>query len=69
MNCKWKPSLHDRPDCWVRGLNRSVILQVKAAEMIVSDSYPTGHTLRFPRVVKIRYDKDWNEAETVKNIQ
>lgn len=37
--------------------------------MITSDSYPTRFTLRFPRVVKIRYDKDWSEAETVKNIE
>lgn len=37
--------------------------------MITSDSYPTRFTLRFPRVVKIRYDKDWSEAETIKNIE
>ena len=37
--------------------------------MITSDSYPTRFTLRFPRVVKISYDKDWSEAETVKNIE
>jgi DNA ligase-4 len=60
LECKWKPSLQDRPDCWITNLSRSIILEVKAAEMIVSESYPTGHTLRFPRVVKIRYDKDWN---------
>lgn len=37
--------------------------------MIVSESYPTRFTLRFPRVVKIRYDKDWSEAQTVKDIE
>jgi ATP-dependent DNA ligase len=37
--------------------------------MIVSDSYPTGFTLRFPRVVKVRYDKDWSEAQTTKDIE
>lgn len=37
--------------------------------MIASDSYPTRFTLRFPRVVKIRYDKDWSEAQTVKDIE
>jgi hypothetical protein len=37
--------------------------------MIKSDSYPARFTLRFPRVVKIRYDKDWSEAETTKNIE
>lgn len=56
----WKHSLQDRPDCWVDHLYNSMVLEVKAAEIIASDSYPTGHTLRFPRVAKIRYDKDWN---------
>ena len=37
--------------------------------MIASDSYPTGYTLRFPRIVKIRYDKDWNEAERVEALE
>lgn len=68
LDCKWKPGLQDRPDCWITTLSRSVVLEVKAAELIVSDSYPTAHTLRFPRVVKIRYDKDWNEAETIKDL-
>jgi len=54
--------LQDKPDCWISRLNDSIVLEVKAAEMINSDSYPTGYTLRFPRVVKIRFDKDWNES-------
>jgi ATP-dependent DNA ligase len=62
LNCQWKPSLQDKPDCWISRLNDSIVLEVKAAEMINSDSYPTGYTLRFPRVVKIRFDKDWNES-------
>lgn len=54
--------MQDKPDCWISRLNDSIVLEVKAAEMINSDSYPTGYTLRFPRVVKIRFDKDWNES-------
>jgi len=61
--------LQDRPDCWISNLTKSIILEVKAAEMTVSESYPTGYTLRFPRVVKIRYDKDWNEAQTMNDIK
>ena len=34
------------------------VLQVKAAEIIVSNTYATGLTLRFPRVERIREDKD-----------
>lgn len=40
----------------------SVILEVKAAEIIRANTFVPGYTLRFPRVVKIRYDKDWNEC-------
>lgn len=40
----------------------SKILQVKAAQLVPSEKYKVGYTLRFPRVVKIRLDKDWNEC-------
>lgn len=29
---------------------------------MVSEAFPTKCTLRFPRVLKIRYDKSWNDA-------
>ena len=48
-------SIIDSPD-------HSVVLEVKAAEIIRSNAFLTEYTLRFPRVVKIRYDKDWNEC-------
>lgn len=35
----------------------------------MTDSYPTNYTLRFPRVVKIRYDKDWNETLTMSDLK
>ena len=47
----------------------SVILEVKAAEFIRTTSFPCDYTLRFPRVVKIRYDKDWNECMTYDEMQ
>ena len=31
LDCKWKPGLQDRPDCWVTNLNKSIVLEVKAA--------------------------------------
>ena len=33
-----------------------------------SDTFPTKVTLRFPRVLKIRYDKDWEEALTLQGL-
>ena len=38
--------------------------QIRAAEIIASDQYKTGHTLRFPRVEKIRSDKPWYDCMT-----
>lgn len=37
--------------------------------MIRSNTFVTEYTLRFPRVVKIRYDKDWNECMDEQDLQ
>lgn len=39
-------------------------MQVRASEIIDSEQYATGCTLRFPRVECFREDKDWHEAMT-----
>ena len=60
---KWTPSMADRPDLMVKDISKSVVLEVKASELLQSSNYlASGYTLRFPRVVKVRYDKDYNEA-------
>jgi hypothetical protein len=46
-----------------------VVLEIRAGELVVSDNYPTMHTLRFPRVLKIRYDKNWEEAFSYNDLQ
>lgn len=56
----WKPKVDDKPDCYIDSPNNSIVLEVKAAELIKSDAFATEKTLRFPRVVKVRYDKDWH---------
>lgn len=61
--------MQDKPDCWVSSLGKSIVLEIKAAEITASESYPARFTLRFPRVVKIRYDKEWSEAQTMKDIE
>jgi ATP-dependent DNA ligase len=45
-------------------LMNSVILEVKAAEIVASENFATDCTLRFARTMKIRYDKDWAEGLT-----
>lgn len=66
----WKPTMNIRPDVIISDLSQSVILEVKAAELLLTDQYPTKCTLRFPRVVRIRYSdsKLWNEAMTKEDL-
>ena len=66
---KWTPSQADRPDLIVKDLSKSVVLEVKASELLASTQYATGgYTLRFPRVVRVRYDKPWNEAMSKEDL-
>ena len=48
----------DNPDVYINNPSQSVLLEVKGAELIKANTFPTKMTLRFPRVVQIRYDKD-----------
>lgn len=49
------------PDCWIDP-TESIVLEIKAAEIIPSKSFKTGYTLRFPRYERIRKDKDWQSS-------
>ncbi|KAH9499884.1 DNA ligase (ATP) [Bulinus truncatus] len=68
---KFKPPKHlelasgfkEKPDLWVPP-EKSKILQIKASEIIESDRFKTGCTLRFPRVEVIRDDKPWYQCMT-----
>ena len=44
-------------------------LQIKAAEIIDSDKFRTGFTLRFPRVEKFRDDKEWYDCMTLPEVE
>ena len=39
-------------------------LKLRGAELVRSNSYAAGLTLRFPRVVAIRQDKMWQDCMT-----
>lgn len=58
----------ERPEVYIEPRN-SVILQVKAAEIVGSDMYKTNCTLRFPRIEKIRDDKDWHQCMTLAELE
>jgi hypothetical protein len=34
---KWNPSMQDRPDVYISDISKSVILEVRAGEIVVSD--------------------------------
>ena len=58
----WKPAQSEKPDVYLDDPSVSIILEVKAAEIVPSETFPAKVTLRFPRVVKTRFDKTWNDA-------
>eukprot|EP00930_Biecheleria_cincta_P097611 TRINITY_DN89314_c0_g1_i1.p1 TRINITY_DN89314_c0_g1~~TRINITY_DN89314_c0_g1_i1.p1 ORF type:complete len:637 (-),score=87.30 TRINITY_DN89314_c0_g1_i1:27-1688(-) len=59
-----------RPDAVVDSPSHGFVMEVKAAELVPSEEYEFGHTLRFPRAVKpIREDKDWCDACTESDLK
>ncbi|XP_063549082.1 DNA ligase 4 [Cydia strobilella] len=51
----------EKPDFWLMP-EHSIILQVRATELIRSTDFGTSHTLRFPRVTAVRDDKPTTDA-------
>lgn len=46
-----------------------VVVEVAYEEIQKSPNYESGYALRFPRVVRIRFDKGPEEADTIKRIE
>lgn len=57
----------EKPEVYLEPCH-SVIIQVKAAEIVASDMYKTNCTLRFPRIEKIRDDKEWHQCMTLSEL-
>jgi ATP-dependent DNA ligase len=57
----------DVPDVWIPP-DRSFIVELKCAEIVTSDQFSAGVTCRFPRLRKIRYDKNTSEVMTLSDI-
>eukprot|EP00978_Attheya_sp_CCMP212_P029441 scaffold104590_cov61-Attheya_sp.AAC.1 len=61
------------PDLWIKP-DDSFVITINAGEIVTSDSFSAGVTLRFPRIGKIRADgfeggaKPSNEVESVGNL-
>lgn len=56
-----------QPDVWIHPKN-SIILTIRATEMVRSNEYPTGYSLRFPRVMNVRSDKPWYSSCTISEL-
>eukprot|EP00535_Pseudo-nitzschia_heimii_P005514 CAMPEP_0197185110 /NCGR_PEP_ID=MMETSP1423-20130617/11181_1 /TAXON_ID=476441 /ORGANISM="Pseudo-nitzschia heimii, Strain UNC1101" /LENGTH=1333 /DNA_ID=CAMNT_0042636077 /DNA_START=94 /DNA_END=4092 /DNA_ORIENTATION=+ len=52
------------PDIWIDPKD-SVVLTVKCAEIVVSEEYSVGLSMRFPRIKKIRLDGDEKKASEI----
>ena len=55
-----------QPDIW---LEPSVVIEVAADELTESPVHSAGFAMRFPRLLKIRDDKTWEQATTLAEIQ
>ena len=55
---------YEQPDEWIRP-EESVVLEVKAASVSVTDQFRLGMTLRFPRFKNLRTDRDWKNALSI----
>ena len=52
------------PDLWIDPLDSRIILTLNAGELVVTDAYSAGLTLRFPRITRIRDDKNPHDIES-----
>ncbi|KAM8718835.1 hypothetical protein ACLKA7_001529 [Drosophila subpalustris] len=61
----YRPNEKDgRPDVWIQP-EKSIILQVKAADLTPNGAFFTPKSLHFPRIQLVRDDKVWNECMTL----
>ena len=74
LNPQWKEAKpqnvlcsNERPTVWVEPEN-SVVISVRAAEMIVSEKYKAGYTLRFPRMEALREDKKFSDVMNMEDM-
>jgi len=59
---QWTPSINIHLDVYIDNFSQSVILQIKVADIIPTQTYPSKFTIMFARVVNPRFDKIWKES-------
>lgn len=54
------------PDVWIAP---HIVVEIAADELTTSPTHTAGKALRFPRLVKFRSDKNWEQATTVSELE
>ncbi len=57
---------HLEPDVWTYP---EIVVEIAADELTNSPIHTAGQALRFPRLVKFRSDKDWEQATTIEELE
>jgi hypothetical protein len=65
---QWTAKADDRPHFWIP-LDKTLVFEVNFGEIISTDQFAGGLTLRFPRLHKNRTDKPWFQCETVADVR
>ncbi|MBD3250623.1 MAG: ATP-dependent DNA ligase [Candidatus Pacebacteria bacterium] len=55
-----------RPDVW---LEPGLVVEIAADELTRSPLHSAGQALRFPRLVRFRPDKDWQQATSIEELE
>ncbi|KAJ3143908.1 DNA ligase (ATP) [Geranomyces variabilis] len=59
----------ERPDMLVVSPDKAIVVQLKAFQIVTSDVYGAGWTLRFPTFSRIRTDKDLDSTLTMSGLE
>lgn len=54
------------PDVWI---TPNIVTEVAADELTVSPNHSAGYALRFPRLIRFRTDKGWENATTMTEVE
>ncbi|CAD7952771.1 unnamed protein product [Amoebophrya sp. A25] len=66
----YKFPAHTRPDVVYRNLeDANVVLEIEASEIVRSVDFELGYTMRFPRCVRMRDDKGFDESMSFEELQ
>lgn len=66
---RWSPAASERPDVYIKDPSKSIVFEMIGAEIVPTERFPSGYTLRFPKVMNIRYDKPWDNAMTINELK